>query len=454
MRRALAHRPLLALAVVLAMALAWRVNPGALVLALPFFAFRRTWPFALAGLLLGLFLAPAPAPQLDGRELVQGEAHVVSVPRVKYANLEFEASAKGRHWSVALPGRPEITLGDRLQITAVALPLPDGRDDYARLQGIEGRLKVVRWSTLERGSWIARMADGWRRSFSSFCHQYMREDVAVLTEALGMNLDGTLDDATRNRLRATGTVHIVSASGLHVFVLAGFLTWVLSFLPLDRRHQLAMLLGLLTLYAFATGLNPPVLRSIFMAMVGLYAYTLRRDQDPLSALALAAFLYLLWRPRGIFDIGFQLSFLTVGALCIFGPTAEDRPTKMPDYLGRLVADAVRLSWIAFVASAPLVAYHFGTLSVLALPANLAVGLAVPVVVVGGLLAHGLSFVLLALGVGMIKGVEWFGAWIVAVLGALGDLPWAQIHVPALPAPLVALAYGVLILFWRVRIVRP
>lgn len=454
MKRAIAYRPMLALAIGLAAALAWHVSPLTLLFATPFFAFRRTWPFALVGIFLGLCLAPLPVTPIQDRQLVEGELDVASVPRMRPGRIEFDGLAAQRRWSVTVKGKPDIALGDRLVITGVGSPLSVGSDQYARLQGIEGRLKVVKWSTKERGSWIAQSADRWRRSFSAFCERYMRPDVAALTEALGMNLDGTLDEVTRNRLRATGTVHIVSASGLHVFVIAGFLTWVLSLLPLPRLAQLFILTALLAIYALATGLNAPVIRSIFMAIVGLSAYAFRRDRDGLSSLALAAFLYLLWRPRGIFDIGFQLSFLTVAGLIAFGPTAEDYPRTMPDYLYRLAKDGLRLSWVAFAVSAPLVAYYFGTVSVVALPANLLIAMAVPIVVVGGLLAHAISGVSLALGVGMIKLMEVIGAYVLAVLEGLGNLAWAQFSVPAFPLELLIVIYVVMALSWRERYVRP
>lgn len=454
MKRAIAYRPMLALAIALAAALAWRVSPWTILIPLPFFAFRRTWPFALLGLFIGLTLAPEPAKGILDRQAVIGDLDVLSVPRIRPGRLEFEGRAKGHQWAVSMNGAPDVSLGDRLAVTAIGRPLRDGTDRYAQLQGIEGRLQVVKWSPKEPGLWIAQTADQWRRSFAAFCDRYMRPDVAALTAALGMNLDGTLDDPTRDRLRATGTVHIVSASGLHVFVLAGFLTWILSLLPLPRPAQLLILTLLLSVYALATGLNAPVVRSIFMALVGLGAYLFRRDGDALSSLALAAAIYLVLRPRGIFDVGFQLSFLTVGGLATFGPQGRDYPEGLAPYLLHLAKDGLHLSWIAFVSSAPLVAYYFGTVSLIALPANLLISIAVPFVVVGSLVAHAISDVWLPLGVGIIKLVEYLGGYILTIVQTLGDLPWAQISLPAIPLWILGTAYALLTLTWRERIVRP
>jgi competence protein ComEC len=450
MRRALAHRPLLALAAGLIGGLAWLVNPWAALFALPFLAFRRTFPFAAVGLLVGVLLAPRPAPILPSQTPVRGEATVTSVPRVRSGWIEFMATAVGRTWSARLDGCPDVGLGDRLRVIATARPLRDGTDDYARLQGIEGRLRIARYELVARGPAPARFAETWRRSFAAFCDRWLPPSLASLTQALCLNWDGTLDDPTRDQLRATGTIHIVSASGLHVFVLAGFLMGALSLLPVPRGAQILLLAGLLALYALATGLNAPVVRSALMALVGASAYLVRRDRDPLSALALAAVLYLLFRPRGVFDIGFQLSFVTVAGMVLFGPAEREATASVRS----LTVDALRLSAVAFAASAPLVAYHFGTLSLVALPANLLIALAVSAVVVGGLLAHLLSFLWLPLGVGLLQGVGGLGGWILTVLDALGRPSWAQVNLPAMPAWLVALIYVCAALTYRERYVHP
>jgi competence protein ComEC len=137
-------------------------------------------------------------------------------------------------------------------------------------------------------------------------------------------------------------------------------------------------------------------------------------------------------------------------MVLFGPAEREVSAS----LRNLAVDAVRLSGVAFAASAPLVAYHFGTLSLVALPANLLIALAVSAVVVGGLLAHLLSFLWLPLGVGLLQVVGGLGGWILTVLDALGRPSWAQVNLPAMPAWLVALIYACAALTYRERYVHP
>lgn len=265
-----------------------------------------------------------------------------------------------------------------------------------------------------------------------------------------MNLDGGLDETTRQSLRATGTVHIVSASGLHVFVLAAFLMAMLSLVPVPRGVQIAAVLTLLCLYAVATGLNPPIVRSVVMTGLGLTAYLARRDRDVLTALAVAALGYLLWRPAGVFDLGFQLSFVTVGGLALFGPHHRTAPRSAGEAIRSLVVDGVRVSWVAFLASAPLIASAFGTVSWVTLPTNLLIGPVVPLVVILGLGAHASSLVFPALGVGLLLLAEALIGWIQGVTETFARLPFAQTTVPSVSPWVVGLMYGAMLLLWRER----
>lgn len=228
----------------------------------------------------------------------------------------------------------------------------------------------------------------------------------------------------------------------------------LSWMPIPRGAQIIVLAGLLLVYALATGLNPPVVRSALMALVGLVAYKFRRESDPLSALALGAVLYLLWRPNAIYDIGFQLSFLTVGALILFLPPQREAPATAREFALRHSGDAIRLSWAAFVASAPLVAYHFGTVALLSLPANLLVAAVVPVLIVGGLVAHLASFLSMPLGVGLLQILDPLAGWVLWSVDSLGQPKWAVAEVPGFWAGWLPLVYGLGLMTWRQRIVQP
>lgn len=125
-------------------------------------------------------------------------------------------------------------------------------------------------------------------------------------------------------LQATGTVHLLVISGLHVGMLSALGFFLTSFLV--RRIPLLMLrfsvpqcaaVGAIVvawLYASAAGLSLPTLRAAIMVSVFMLALILRRQHASFSCFSLALLLVLLCDPLGPHSAGFWLSFGMVFAL--------------------------------------------------------------------------------------------------------------------------------------------
>ena len=115
--------------------------------------------------------------------------------------------------------------------------------------------------------------------------------------------------------------------------------------------------------------RPPVERATIMTLVFLFERILRREQDLLNTLAFCALVILFFNPNDILDVGFQLSFLTVGSIIYFTPKLEDmflKNEKTRPYLLR----ALLVSFSAWLGSAPLIARYFNIFSPITVIANL------------------------------------------------------------------------------------
>jgi len=191
------------------------------------------------------------------------------------------------------------------------------------------------------------------------------------------------DDVARD-FRRCGVFHILAVSGSNVaFVAGGF--WLVS-RPLLRSlglrgRRLDRVLwpatGLaLAAYAVMTGLGPSVVRATLMAEAGLVYLWLGRRRAVTGPLCLAALAVLLPRPLVLLDVGFQLSYAaTLGILFIY-PSL--RRALEPAVLSRLhrwvrpAAEAALVSVAAQAAVTPVLARHFGEISLVGLVANAAV----------------------------------------------------------------------------------
>jgi len=209
-------------------------------------------------------------------------------------------------------------------------------------------------------------------------------DRALLAGFLLGDTRGVPQELT-DQFRAAGLTHLTAVSGENVaFVMA-------LFAPVLRRAGLRgrVVLALVVLVCFGTMTRwePSVLRAIAMATVALLAGALGRPTIGLRVLFLAAIALLLVDPFLVHQVGFVLSCGASLGIALFSRPITDRlrgPAWMREVLGVTAA--------AQLGVAPVIIPVFGSMPLVALPANLlAVPLAAPLTmwglvagVVGGL----------------------------------------------------------------------
>lgn len=375
------------------------------------------------GCLGGFLLSPEiPDVGVAKSEYVESPVQIVSVPRLYPDRISYIVEVQGKRLAVNEPLDANRSYGDRLQVKGLIRPLREGTEAYQLAKGIVGRLELFSSDTKSLGPQWYRVAADLRRGFVDFTHRSMPTDRAAVMDALCFNVEGGLSEEFEADLRSTGTIHIISASGLHVLVLAWAIDALLGLLPLPRPLRLLALGLVLALYAAAAGLQPAIIRSVLMSMVALSAYIWRRESDVLSALALSSIAYLLWEPLGVYNLGFQFSFLTVAAFALFGTFKENFPKSAAGFIRENLADTLRTTGIAYVATIPLLAFYFGAVSLVAIPSNL---LIVPVVmglVVVGMACFGLSYVLPSVAEVIVKAlIEPLIAYLQWIIHLFGNL---------------------------------
>lgn len=319
---------------------------------------------------IGLLLTPlAPVRHLNV-VATQGIATVVSVPRPTPNGVLCSLDLNGETLRAELPPQARFNLGDQLQVAGKVGPLSEAQEPVLFPQGIGGRFRPTKPVRLiSSGPWVFGFASGLRgRCLSFFSHTLPARESDYLA-AMSFRA-GNLTPDEQRALQGTGTIHLVAASGVHVFALAWLLHAGLGLLPLPRSWQLGLLLCGLALYGMATGLEPPTVRAIVMTALYATAYLIRREPDALASLCLALFMYLLWQPVAIQRMGFQLSAVVVGALVLFPSRRRRVATTAVEFMVREVGGALRMSAIAAFASVPILAYHTGSSSLVSIPANL------------------------------------------------------------------------------------
>jgi competence protein ComEC len=194
----------------------------------------------------------------------------------------------------------------------------------------------------------------------------------AFADALLLGRREGLDPELRQRFAESGLVHLLAISGTHVALLAGALLLLGRVLRLPRRVLTWTTLGLMTLYLGVIGAPPSAVRSGIMLGLALCGVLLQRPSASLPIVAAAGLVILAADPLAALDPGFQLSFAGVlGILLLRGAMLKRIPRKWrATPPGRLLTESLVVSVAAFLATAPITAFHFGQVAPVAILANL------------------------------------------------------------------------------------
>lgn len=258
----------------------------------------------------------------------------------------------------------------------------------------------------------------------------------------------SLGEKLLEKFRTTGVMHIVVLSGYNITIVAEAILALFSSLS----PVLASLFGALgiVLFALLTGAGATVVRASLMALLVILARRIGRGYDITRALYVAAFFMILHNPFIlVFDPSFQLSFLATFGLIVGAPLIEPYLLRIPNIFGLREIAAATIATQIFVL--PFILYLMGDLSLVAVPTNLLVLIAVPGAMFFGFFAAlgGLIHPLL----GTLMAVPAFGllAYMLGVVNMLSDFPFASLHIPAFPFWIVICVYavyGILIMRFR------
>lgn len=218
---------------------------------------------------------------------------------------------------------------------------------------------------------------------------------APLVRALLVADQHGIDPEVRDRFADAGLVHALSVSGMHVAIIASAILTLGSLLRLPRRLLEPLSLALVAAYVLLLGCPPPAVRSAVMLAVMALSVRWQRPVHDWTALALGAVVPTT-DPLVVTDLGWQLSVGGMAALVAARAlrrrwrSAGRRPrrpaTKGRRGFGSLDEAVVALGaqrgasgWllgelltgiVATAVTAPIIAWTFGRVSLVAPLSNL------------------------------------------------------------------------------------
>lgn len=379
---------------------------GSMVLCGVFALLFRSDIYLLAVLLLSGWCAVEvdrgrPEPPRDRTVLLRLKLYEEPRAGKRFATVDAEAEAwcdeKGR-WHAA---ECKIRLladstwlpqaGERVALIGRIRDFPPGDSFYASLmhsRGFAGRLFAGEWNLLLRER-LDRPAPGVDRIHRAAVRWLdglrLSPDCRAVVQAMAAGERRYLTPELREAYARSGTAHLLAVSGLHVgvvFLAVNLLLWGLPYFRYGHRIRSLVSVPLVWLYAFATGAPPSVLRAAMMFTALQFALASGDRYVAMNLLGGVATVLVMLKPALLFDIGFQLSFIAVAAiLCWAVPLV--RPIRNGPL--RWLAGTLAAGLCASAAVAPLIAFRFGTVSVVGALLNPFVALTAQAIVGGAVL---------------------------------------------------------------------
>lgn len=279
-------------------------------------------------------------------------------------------NATVRWKSTAPPDGYRVLVRAVAQVTSRGLAL---RDAEVVQVGTRDPLRATR-------AWAARTID-----------RLFRGRAPLVRALLIADQDGIPRDL-RDKYADAGLVHLLSVSGMHVAIIASALLTLAGGARLPKSAAEPVAMGGVLLYVLVLGCPPPAVRSAVMLVVMSLSSRWQRPLHAWAPLALGAVVPTV-DPLVVTDLGWQLSVGGMAALVAarafrrstrqWTTTARHRSLNEPLRTARwLATQRGAVGWlateistglVATIVTAPLIAWSFGRLSVIAPLSNLAAG---------------------------------------------------------------------------------
>ncbi len=337
---------------------------------------RFFWMVALCcvcGGIRGSFAIPEPLPDVN----VAFRAVVTEEPTAT-GSVFFVRKESGALVRVTGGSPVLLAYGDEIQLKCRAWSwVSTFEDPQCRGSGIkvvaQGRIDPVRTAIHGAKLWFQGAVNG-----------ILPNPEAPLLAGLLLGSRDDIPAALKQSFRVSGTSHIVAVSGFNVTVVVMVIASFFRLLPLPRVARLAMIVIAIGAFVTLTGASASVVRAGIMGSLAIVGKESGRLGDALHALILSAAAMVVWDPRIIASIGFQLSVAATLGLILLSEPIERLLRFVPTVLGLRGSLSSTLS--AILMTQPLITLYFLQLSLVAPLVNLVVLPLIPLAMLTGFCA--------------------------------------------------------------------
>ena len=305
--------------------------------------------------------------------------------------------------------------GEHIRVRGVLETPPENEEfsykDYLALSGIYAYMSNAEATLLpeERSghpikTWIFDLKD---RALTNVYELFPDPEASLLAGIL-LGVETGLPKDLQEAFKDTGTTHIIAISGFNITIIAGIFIVFFGKLFGDKVGALVALFAI-SIYTILVGADAAVVRAAIMGSVALFARQVGRKQDGVTSLLGVAIIMtfpIFGGPMVLWDVGFQLSFAATAGLVFFADplsqwfvrqAARIMSQERAEQLAGPVGEYFLFTLAAQFATIPIMAYHFGRISLISFLANPFILPVQPAVMILGGIALIASLLLMPLG---------------------------------------------------------
>ena len=204
-----------------------------------------------------------------------------------------------------------------------------------------------------------------------FCRYITDTAAYAIVTAMVVGLRTQLDPSLKDAYANAGIIHVIAISGLHIALFFVLINGLLSYLIQSKLLLAIIVLLIIWFYCFVAGMTASVVRAALMYSIVIVGQAFHRKTNLLNNLCCSAFVLLLINPNYLFDIGFQLSYLAITGIVVVD-LFWSNTIALPSLVLNHVWALLRVSFVAQMATFPLLLLYFHKISLSFLIANLLV----------------------------------------------------------------------------------
>jgi competence protein ComEC len=387
------------------------------------------------------------------QEPIQQSQQKVIIVKVKQIN---EQSVKGRVL-VKVPLFAPYQYGQELEINC-KLTAPENfsqfnyqnylaKDNIWSLCQSPKEIKIL---AQDKGNWLLAGIYDFKHAAQEMINKNMTEPQGGLFSSLLLGTGGYLPQDFRNWLSKTGTSHIVAVSGLHIVIMISLIEIILfSAFGLKRKYAFYLTTFFVVIYVILTGLVASAIRAGIMGILLLFSKKIGREYQAGNAIFLVAAIMLIFNPFLLpWDVGWQLSFLSILGLIYLSPHFQILLIKIPDFKIWPIRSYLVATFSAYLFTLPLILYYFGNLSLSAPLANSLVLGFFPWIMMGGFI-----FILTGLAWPFLAKILVWPLWLILtytikVIKFFAQVPWLSWRISSFSLPWIVLYFIILIIILK------